>query len=281
MKRVRRKFYDINWQQIQKDNDCGLNKSNISIKYNLDYATIKKAEKLNIIKLVKHKKTTEKNNKERIEKIKKWLKNNPNKHSWKTSKKKSIPCEKFKNILKSNKISFVEEFTPLIDRMFSIDIAFPDKKIGIEINGNQHYSSDGQLKPYYKDRHDLIEKEGWKLYEIHYSIIYNEHLINEIINNIKCEHDLNLINYQKYINENKKLKEQKRKNKLRNNCICGELKYFKSKLCFNCDKKRKKELSKKPNIKILKKDLKELKNNFSAVGRKYGVSDNCIRKWLK
>ena len=92
--------------------------------------------------------------------IKKWLKNNPNKHSWKTSKKKSIPCEKFKNILKSNKISFVEEFTPLIDRMFSIDIAFPDKKIGIEINGNQHYSSDGQLKPYYKDRHDLIEKKG-------------------------------------------------------------------------------------------------------------------------
>ena len=71
MKRVRRKFYDINWQQIQKDNDCGLNKSNISIKYNLDYATIEKAEKLNIIKLVKHKKTTEKNNKERIEKIKK------------------------------------------------------------------------------------------------------------------------------------------------------------------------------------------------------------------
>ena len=28
-------------------------------------------------------------------------------------------------------------------------------------------------------------------------------------------------------------------------------------------------------------EFKELGENFSAMGRKYGVSDNAIRKWIK
>lgn len=279
MKRVRKNFNDINWNQIQQDNNFGLNKKDLVIKYKLSYSTIKKAEILNIIKLIKHQESEEKK-KNRIEKIKKWYKDNPEKHPWKNSSKKSVPCEKFKKILKENNISFVEEFNPLFNRMFAIDISFPDKKIGIEINGNQHYSSSGELKPYYKNRHDLIEKAGWKIYEFHYSLVYNNCLINEIIKKIKDKYDLDSIDYNEYIEKNKKIKEELKKNKLYIKCKCGNLKYFTSKLCSNCNKKRRKKLSRKPNIKILKMDLKILKNNFSAVGRKYGVSDNCIRKWL-
>lgn len=33
---------------------------------------------------------------------------------------------------------------PLDDRSFSLDIAFPEKKIGIEVNGNQHYERNGE-----------------------------------------------------------------------------------------------------------------------------------------
>ena len=63
------------------------------------------------------------------------------------------------------------------DRYFSIDIAFPDKKIGIEINGNQHYDSSGELKKYYRERHNLIEEKGWKLLEFHFKEIYKEEII--------------------------------------------------------------------------------------------------------
>lgn len=59
--------------------------------------------------------------------------------------------------------------------------------------------------------------------------------------------------------------------------------------CFTCGKitKNKKYCSKKctrktvirPSYEQLKQDLAE--SNYCAVGRKYGVSDNAIRKWIR
>jgi len=114
---------------------------------------------------------------------KKYLSENPDKHPWKTDKKKvSVPCENVKKYLRENKIDFVEEFTPLSDRGFSIDIAFPHLKIGIEINGNQHYDSDGNLKPYYQERHDLIVNAGWTLIEVHYTECFDDECIAKFLN---------------------------------------------------------------------------------------------------
>jgi hypothetical protein len=118
---------------------------------------------------------------------KKYLLNNPDKNSWQTRKyHTSIPCEKVKNLLKLKNIDFIPEFQPLLNkgRFFSIDIAFPDKKIGIEINGRQHYDSYGKLLDYYNERHNLIENNGWKLYEIPYYMAFKENIILEIINSI-------------------------------------------------------------------------------------------------
>lgn len=115
--------------------------------------------------------------------MKKFISENQNKHNWKNKNKfKSIPCEKVKEFLKDNNIKFVEEWRPLKNRFFSIDIAFPDIKFGIEINGNQHYNSDGTLKEYYQNRHDLIVNSGWKLLELHYTTCFNIGLIKDIIN---------------------------------------------------------------------------------------------------
>ena len=106
---------------------------------------------------------------------KKWLKDNPELHPWRRKDKfQSVPCENVKNYFKKCDIEFVEEYQPMInDRYFSIDIAIPDKMIAIEINGNQHYENDGSLKKYYKDRHDLLEMNGWIVHEIHYSFCFN------------------------------------------------------------------------------------------------------------
>ncbi len=109
---------------------------------------------------------------------KKYLQENPENHPWKRKDKFiSTPCEFLKNKFRDANIKFEKEFIPLYpDRYFSIDIAFVNKKIGIEVNGNQHYNKNGTLRSYYKKRHDLIEKAGWKLIELHYSKVYTYEL---------------------------------------------------------------------------------------------------------
>lgn len=99
------------------------------------------------------------------------------------NKNRSVPCELLKEWLRNEGIQFVEEFQPLRHRgrYFSIDIAFPDRKIGIEVNGNQHYESDGRLRPRYQERHDLIVKEGWILHEWHYPICFKPEIFAEAV----------------------------------------------------------------------------------------------------
>ena len=59
-------------------------------------------------------------------------------------------------------------------------------------------------------------------------------------------------------------------------CKCGEKKEKRSKCCKKCVdiKLRKVE---RPSYDKLIKEIEE--SNYSALGRKYGVSDNAIRKW--
>lgn len=124
-------------------------------------------------------------------KRKDYLKNNPEKHPWKRSNKFiSEPCQNLKDELVRRKITFVSEYTPLEDRFFAIDIAFPSLKVGIEVNGEQHYNRDGSLKSYYQERHDLIKSQGWKLYEIHYTICYNRQRLESIVDNLINDFDL-------------------------------------------------------------------------------------------
>jgi len=141
---------------------------------------------------------------------KRFLKENPDKHPWRNKDKfKSEPCKRFKEFLINNDILFIDEWMPLEDKFYSIDIAFPDKMIGIEINGNQHYNVDGSLREYYQNRHDLIESVGWKLYEIHYSRCFSNESISEVVSNISIgiQED-----YTKYF-EKKQEKELERKKK--------------------------------------------------------------------
>ena len=152
-------------------------------------------------------KHTEETKKIMSEKRKLFLKNNPDKHSWKKENRQiSEPCEFLKRFLISKNIKFVDEWQPLKDRFFSIDIAFPDIKLGIEVNGNQHYDSEGNLLPYYQDRHDLIVANGWKLLEIHFAAVYNLENMEELLD-IKEQPD-----YSEYFI---KKNERKSKNKLK------------------------------------------------------------------
>lgn len=74
----------------------------------------------------------------------------------------------------------------------------------------------------------------------------------------------------------------------KNKCIgCSNLKPLKRKYCslecYRKSGKRKllfhKRKVERPDFKVLMEELKQL--NYTAVSKKYGVSDNAIRKWIK
>jgi len=65
---------------------------------------------------------------------------------------------------------------------------------------------------------------------------------------------------------------------------CGEAKKYKhSQLCNKCSAKKnnfnRRKVKDRPSEEQLLKEIKE--TNYCAVGKKYGVTDNTIRKWLK
>lgn len=264
--------------------DCKLSIDELSKKYGLSRPNVRKILSDNNIKLITQSdriKYLRKNNPE-LYKIsdetrkkiskgrKKYLKENKDKHVWKRSDKfTSEPCEHLKKILKENDINFVGEYQPLEDRFFSIDIALKDKKVGVEINGNQHYNKDKTLKKYYRERHDLITADGWKLYEVHYSKCYNDQFVKKLITLLRG--DISNVDLSFEFRQKNKSKIYK--------CVCGKEKTRKATLCLSCKSVENRKVKNRPSYKQLLKDIEE--TNYTKTGEKYGVSDNAIRKWMK
>lgn len=84
------------------------------------------------------------------------------------------------------------------------------------------------------------------------------------------------------LKQNSKNLKNKSKNKNRNKnniCECGQQIQSRSKTCRNCSNLKQRKVLNRPIVEELFKEIDQL--GYSAVGRKYGVSDNCIRKWIK
>lgn len=63
-------------------------------------------------------------------------------------------------------------------------------------------------------------------------------------------------------------------------CECGNLKFKHSKSCIDCGFKRNRKVKDRPSKEELEQDIKDIKY-FVQIGKKYGVSDNAVRKWAK
>lgn len=77
-----------------------------------------------------------------------------------------------------------------------------------------------------------------------------------------------------------------RNTKVKHFCSCGSIKTKKAKKCKSCAKKENKTRTvfyRKVKDRPAEEELKEMleKTSFVAVGKKYGVSDNAVRKWAK
>jgi hypothetical protein len=82
------------------------------------------------------------------------------------------------------------------------------------------------------------------------------------------QNEINFGNLDSVYNEKKK-----------NTCICGKTINRNSKSCEKCYHLRIKKVKDRPILTDLLEDIKNF--GYKKTGEKYGVSDNCIRKWLK
>jgi hypothetical protein len=222
------------WYDIQLDHDNGMNIKQICEKYNMSRDNINTGVRFECFEKRKQIHTHSDESKKKISKFrKKFLKENPDKHPWRSKDKfQSKPCEHLKQKLTELNIDFIDEFIPLDDRSFSIDIAFPSQLIAIEVNGEQHYERTGELKPYYQERHDLLVENGWTVYELHYSLVWNNILIDDILKKIKnADHKVDF-DFEEYC-QNKLIK--KGRKPWKNPCPkCGNPKSKRAKHCVKC-----------------------------------------------
>jgi very-short-patch-repair endonuclease len=199
----------------------------------------------------------------------KWMKENPEKTAWRQSNM-SYPEKLFKS--KVEELELDKKYLIIRERSFFpyfIDFAFENEKVAIEIDGKQHELPERMESDQEKD--NLLIKDGWRVYRIEAKQILErlDEVMIEVIRFIgysKTFEKCGLITYREYkSDEKKKLKEQRERN--------GGLtdKEFKDKL-----KQRKVE---RPSFDVLLKEIEEL--GYVGTGRKYGVSDSAIRKWIK
>jgi hypothetical protein len=70
----------------------------------------------------------------------------------------------------------------------------------------------------------------------------------------------------------------RKNNKIDKYCECGKKIFKSSRKCKSCDSINQRKV-KRPSLEQLIKDIEE--TNYVLTGKKYGVSDNTIRKWIK
>jgi len=224
-----------------------------------------------------------KHTKESKEKIsigrKKYLSENPDKHPWLSNNKfYSQPCEFLKNNFKSKNYQFIEEFSIL---NYSIDIVFPEKQIGIEVNGNQHYDRNGNLTDYYQQRHDKIESLGWKIIEIHYALCYSEENFQKICLELENS-DTNFdFNYSEYFSrKNRKIEDEKKIQLEKNEFKQQEIERKKEKFIQVYEKLGHEVFTKYGWVQIVSKELKMSHTHVHRTMKKYvpEILEKCFNR---
>ena len=199
----------------------------------------------------------------RIKRIQ-FMKNNPEKTAWRTSNlsyPEKLFLEKLELLNWGQKYSIIREYCVF---PYFIDFAFVNEKVVVEIDGSQHLLEERKEKDIRKDK--LLTDNGWKVIRISEKEVKTN--LDEVM--LKIENILNTKASSKKYNLGilSPLKEYVKKER----DVFG---YTKSQF----DSVMNQRKVKRPNFEILKKEINEY--GFVKTGKKYGVSDNAIRKWLK
>lgn len=193
-----------------------------------------------------------------------YLKANPDKVPYKLNHKhkETYPETYFKECLPN----FVYQYR-IPETLYEGDFVNPHSKVIIEIDGEQHYV-DSKIVQHDIKRTNRLEELGWKIIRVRWRDFnrLNRNKKEEIISNLNKE-SIEDFNIDYYI-------------KVKRICIdCGkELKGDISIRCKNCSNRKNGLTSRK--FEIPKIELEKLVSELSltAIGNRFGVSDNAIRK---
>jgi very-short-patch-repair endonuclease len=222
--------------------------------------TLSEARKISSIRF-KFSHSDETKEKMRISRLK-YMKQNPEKTAWRKSNI-SYPEKLFLNKIEElgwYKKYRIEREYPMFP--YFIDFAFINEKIALEIDGSQHLLPERKASDEKKDF--TLTENGWSVIRV---------TENEIKTNLG-----GFINFlSEKINSSEKFEKQ----------TIGIFIYKKQKPVRDKNGRTEKENTaslkqrkvERPNYDVLIEDIDNL--GFRGTGRKYGVSDNAIRKWIK
>jgi len=208
--------------------------------------------------------------KKKISKIRrKYLKEHPEKVPYllnHSSKGESYPEKYFREILNKYEMIYEEKYPFSI---YQLDFAFLNKSINLEIDGSQH-TDDLKIVKSNKRRDKFLKKCGWITIRVDWrkyqklSRLEKENFVTDLI---------------LYINNQSNKIPLLLNKETKSICKCGGAKYYRSKQCLECLHKSQRKVKKRPNIEELIKMIEY--SSLEAVGRKYGISGNAVKKWLK
>jgi len=193
-----------------------------------------------------------------------FMKNNPNKTSWRLSNI-SYPEKLFINYVETNgldkKYSIVREYSVF---PYFIDFAFVNQMVAIEIDGSQHLLPERKKNDVKKDK--LLNDSGWFVIRVSEKEIKTN--IESVFSKITS-----ILNEKPKVNNFKigiVVKPKKYQKKERN-----EFGFTENQIQHIKNQRR----VERPSLEELKILISE--NGYTKTGKIFGVSDNAIRKWLK
>jgi very-short-patch-repair endonuclease len=194
----------------------------------------------------------------------KYMEENPEKTAWRCSNisyPEKLFLEKIKNSGLDKKYLIIREYSVF---PYFIDFAFLNEKIAVEIDGSQHLLPDRKNSDMVKDK--VLNENGWKVVRVTENEVKTniDNLFLEILD-ILGKNDVEIKNTKIGVFKHKK---------------SDKVKSNKSGLT---DKEIGRVLNQRkvvrPEYSVLIEDIKNL--GYLGTGRKYSVSDNSIRKWVK
>jgi very-short-patch-repair endonuclease len=199
-----------------------------------------------------------------------WMKNNPEKTAWRLNGGMSYPEIVFKKELEDrglDKLYTIEREKSVFP--YYIDFAFLENRVAVEIDGSQHKEEARLNKDITKDK--ILSKEGWRVFRVEAKQVRRD--VKEVVNEV-----LKFVGESKSYDRSrvivKKTKRELQAEILNTQRIENSGRTLKQTTASSNQRKVN-----RPKYEVLKKEVSEL--GFVGTGKKYKVSDNAIRKWIK
>ncbi len=198
-----------------------------------------------------------------------FMKNNPEQTAWRT-KNLSYPEKLFIKLLENHKLD--KQYLIVREKSFFpyfVDFSFEGVNVAVEIDGSQHELPERKESDIKKDK--LLNTLGWRVFRVTAKEVKSkgDEVINRLVKFIDSD----------VIFENCGIEFSKSRRQIELDSLNLERRNNKGLTNKLIQSSISQRLVERPPYEQLQQEIKEL--GYVGTGKKYGVSDNAIRKWIK